>query len=133
MYRLLLTLIFALILSSCVSDSISIRPAPEQIVGTYFYGGYIGPGEVLVLHSNGTFDSSVAGDLITTPVGSGGTWMLDGDRITFRDAGLALGEKPYHTFALTQTYKGQLVLVPGKYADDWTVDRDFIYKKQPEK
>ena len=130
MYRLLAILI-CFLLSACVRDSISVRPSPAQLVGTYFYGDGIGPGETLVLHENGTFDSSISGDLIVNSVGSGGTWTLDGDRVAFQEAGLAPGEKPFHTFALTQIYKGHLVLIPGEKADEDKVYLEFIYRKQP--
>ncbi|GLQ98193.1 hypothetical protein [Dyella mobilis] len=122
-----------LILTSCASDSVSVRLAKSEVVGTYYFGDGIGPGEELVLHSNGTFDSTISGDLITKPVGSGGTWTLDAEKITFHDAVLARGGKPFHTFALTQTYKNQIVLIPGDDAKRKHVSLNFVYRKQPDK
>ncbi len=129
--RKLLAFLVALLLAACAADSASVRPSPNEVVGTYFYGGDSGPGETLVLHKDGTFESSIGGDLIATSVKSSGTWSIDGDRITFKETGLAPGRKPFHTFALTQTYKGRLVLVRGEDADKDSVYLDWVYRRQP--
>ena len=128
--RLLLALL-VLLLASCVSESHNVRLPVTKIVGTYYFGDGIGPGEELVLHSNGTFTSTIGGDLLPDTAFHG-TWSVDGDKIIFHDAGMVPGRKPIHTYAITQLYKGQVVLLPGDRANDPSVSYSFLYRKQPE-
>jgi hypothetical protein len=118
--------ILVLLLSVSCSQSASIRPSATEISGTYLYGDGIGFGEKLILNPDGTFQSTLMGHSVGDDPTFEGTWTLSGDRIDFVDN----LKTPWHTYALTQTYRGVVVLVPGRSAGNSSVGEDWVYKKQ---
>ena len=124
----LLALIAPLLLTSC-SYSASVRPTAPEVIGTYWYGDGIGFGEELILKPDGTFESTLMGHLGSDALTFGGTWRLNSDRIDFKDS----ISTPVHTYALTQTYKGVLVLIPEQYAKAQSVHESHVYMKRPSK
>lgn len=124
-----------LLLASCVSQPNTIRLSAAQlsvaqVVGAYQFGDGIAPKETLVLYKDGSFSSTISGDLIAKPVTYYGRWSLWGDKVTFHDLLVCPGLQPIHTYAITELYKGKVVLLPGEYARRHSISHFMLYTKK---